>query len=164
MTSSSDVPTTITSAEAISQQPSLRAARHPSSMLGAVIAGFAAAVVGAAVWAAITAFTGYQIGFMAIGVGFLVGIAVRWLGHGRTAAFGIVGAVFALLGCAAGNLLAGCIILAQAQEIGVLEVIEQLDIELAGQLMSAMFSPMDLLFYGLAIVEGYKLSFEPEGE
>ena len=61
----------------------------------AIIGGLIAALVGAAIWAAITVETGYQIGYMAVGVGFLVGFAVRIFGKGTTQAFGIIGAVLA---------------------------------------------------------------------
>ena len=50
-------------------------------LLGAA-AGMIAALAGAAVWAGVTVVTGYQIGFMAIGVGFLVGYAIRAVGRG----------------------------------------------------------------------------------
>jgi len=151
--------TLITSAESLANQPSLRGPRPRENLAGAVLAGTVAAAVGAVVWAVITAFTGFQIGFMAVGIGLLVGIAVRAVGHGRTVVFGAVGAVLALLGCAAGNLLAGCIIVAKQQEVGIFDVLRSLDLEMASAIMGALFSPMDLLFYGLAIYEGFKLSF-----
>ena len=75
------------------------------SLVGAIIGGLLGAVIGAGAWAGITIATQYQIGFMAIGVGILVGWLVRKLGHGMTPAYGVIGAVFALLGCLAGNLL-----------------------------------------------------------
>ena len=148
----------ITASEAIDHQPSLHGAKPRPSLFGALLAGAVAAAIGAAVWGAITAFTGYQIGYMAIGVGFLVGIAVRMFGRGRQITFGLVGAIFAGLGCAAGNLFAGCIMLAKAQEIGIGEMLSLLDLDLASEIMGLMFSPMDLLFYGFAIWTGFKLS------
>ena len=56
-----------------------------SNMSLALIGGVVAALVGAALWAVITVTTGYQIGFMAIGVGFLVGLTVGHVGKGTTA-------------------------------------------------------------------------------
>ena len=123
------------------------------------IAAAVAALVGAALWAGITLGTGYRIGFMAIGIGLLVGFAVRVFGKGIDRAFGIVGAVFSLLGCAAGNLLAICGLLAAQQNLPLQDVLGHLDAELTGQLMWAAFSPMDLIFYGIAVSEGYRLSF-----
>lgn len=127
-------------------------------VLGA-LAGAAAAAAGAAAWAAITVLTGYQIGFMAIGVGFLVGLAVRTAGKGVSAPFGVVGAVLALLGCGAGNLLAITALVAGHEGVAFADALRQLDVALARELLVAGFSPMDLLFYGIAVYEGYRLSF-----
>ena len=82
-----------------------QAAPAASNLPLGALAGLGAAIAGAAIWAAITAATEYQIGWMAIGVGFLVGFAVRVVGKGSEASFGVVGAVLALLGCLLGNLL-----------------------------------------------------------
>ncbi len=37
------------------------------------------------------------------------------------------------------------------------------DYTAAPELLSAMFSPMDLLFYGIAVWEGFKFAILPEG-
>lgn len=123
------------------------------------VAGLASALVGAGVWAGVTIATGYQIGFMAIGVGFVVGFAVRVAGNGVSTPFGVIGAVFALLGCALGNLLAVTAMVADGEGVSFLSALGQLDPGLVRELMVATFSPMDLLFYGIAIYEGYRLSF-----
>ena len=122
------------------------------------MAGLVAAVVGAALWAVITVLTGYQIGWMAVGVGFLVGIAVRAAGKGTTTAFGVLGAVLALGGCLAGNLLTGCIVLSRELDVSLLALSTRLTPDVTMELMKAMFSPIDLLFYALAIWQGYKFS------
>jgi hypothetical protein len=68
-----------------------------------IIGGFVAAGLGSAIWAIITAATEYQIGWVAVGVGFLVGFTIRYLGNGVDNIFGIFGAIFSLMGCLAGN-------------------------------------------------------------
>jgi len=125
----------------------------------AIVAGLVASLAGAAVWAGLTVATGYQIGFMAIGIGFLVGFAVRSAGKGITSVFGVIGAAFSLLGCAAGNLLAVSAMVAQAEDMPLMAVLQQLDLGLIQELMMASFSPMDLLFYAIALYYGYKLAF-----
>ncbi len=124
-----------------------------------IIAGLAASLIGAAIWAGITVGTGYQIGWIAVGVGFLVGFAVRQFGKGITNIFGYVGAALALLGCLLGNLLSFCIIISQQQEIPFMDVVSSMNVSAIVELFKITFSPMDLLFYGLAIYEGYKFSF-----
>ncbi len=65
----------------------------------------------------------------------------------------------ALLGCAVGNLLATCGLLAKHNDIPFFTVLSVLEVEAVKNLMVASFSPMDLLFYGIAVYEGYKFSF-----
>ncbi|MGI9592106.1 MAG: hypothetical protein ACR2P8_12110 [Myxococcota bacterium] len=133
------------------------------NLVAGAAAGFAASLVGAAAWAGMTVATGFQIGFMAIGIGFLVGYAVRTAGRGVTSTFGVVGATLALVGCALGNLLAVTAIVAGNDGVPFFEALGQLDVALARELMVAFFSPMDLLFYGFAVYEGYRLSFRELG-
>ena len=129
------------------------------NLLAGALGGIVASIGGAVVWAAVTVGTGYQIGFMAIGVGLLVGYSVRFLGKGITPPFGVVGGALALIGCAVGNLLAVTAIIAGSDGVPLLEALPQLTPGLAWNLMVASFSPMDLLFYAIAVYEGYKLSF-----
>ncbi len=129
------------------------------NLLLGIVGGIGAAIAGAAVWAGVTVVTGYQIGFMAIGIGFLVGFAIRALGKGVTNPFGVVGAVLSLLGCALGNLMAVTAMVAAEQEVPFLSVLSQLDPAIIQELMVAFFSPMDVVFYGIALYYGYKLAF-----
>ena len=121
--------------------------------------GSAAAVLGAILWAVVTVTTGYQIGFMAIGVGVLVGFSIRKLGKGMDKSFGFSGAVLSLFGCALGNLLAVCAIIASQEGIPIMQVLSAINFQNGTELMAGTFTPMDLLFYGIAVYEGYKLSF-----
>ena len=139
----------------------MRDIRQNQSLLMAVIGGLIASVVAALLWALITYITNFQIGFMAIGVGILVGYAVKLFGKGVTTPFGIVGAAFALFGCILGNLLAA--VIAGSMEEGssfsyVLSILLSSPAVVL-EVYKATFSPIDLLFYGIAIYEGFKLSF-----
>ena len=127
----------------------------------AVLAGLAAAGVGAGAWATISALTGFQIGWMAIGIGFLVGLAVRTAGKGIDLPFGILGAGLALLGCLAGNLFTVVLVIARTQSETFFHVLAGLAPADAIEWMMITFSPIDLLFYGLAIYQAYRLSFLP---
>jgi hypothetical protein len=132
--------------------------RSEQNLTRGVLFGSAGAVVGAAGWALITAVTEYQIGWMAVGVGFLVGLGLRHGGKGLDKTFGIMGAGLALLGCLVGNVLACVAFVASAEKVAYLEALSRLNAGIALDLLVATFSPMDLLFYGLAVYEGYKLS------
>ena len=136
--------------------------RKDEQNLGAgIIVGVLAAALGAAIWAGITVAIERQIGFMAVGIGFLVGFAVRTFGKGMDSVFGVVGGGLAVIGCLAGNLLTSCIQIAQEEEMEISEVLSKIDPEVALKIMQITFHPMDVLFYALAVYYGYKLSFRP---
>ena len=124
-----------------------------------IIAGLVAALVSALLWAVITASTGYQIGYMALAVGFLVGYAVRIGGKGIDPVFGVIGAVLAFLGCLAGNFFSNIKFLADTLSIGYFDVFSALPFDMMVDMMVHTFSVIDILFYGIAIYEGYKSSF-----
>lgn len=123
----------------------------------ALIAGAFAALAGAGAWAGVTVATGYQIGWMAIGVGVLVGYAVRYAGKGIELPYSVVGAVFALLGCVIGNLLTVSYFV--AEEYGVpydVVLADAMAPAFAIEMLTATFAPMDVLFYALAVYCGFK--------
>ncbi len=130
----------------------------PENLMLGVIAGAIAMLVGTAIWVTITVVTNFQIGYMAVGVGFLVGIAMRYAGRGYGQPFHAIGAGLALLGCALGNLFTGCELIAMANEVSFLDVVSGLNFEIVQDIMVAMFSPMDILFYALAAMAGWKYS------
>jgi hypothetical protein len=140
-------------------QKALGRLRRDQSFGGALGAGVVASLVGAVLWAVVTDVSGYQIGFMAIGVGLLVGYAVRMVGKGIDPSFGFLGAGLALVGCVLGNALAMLGIVASQEDMSYTELMARIDFPTMVNLMVVTFSPMDLLFYGIALYEGYKLSF-----
>ena len=135
--------------------------KSKQSLLLAVVGGLAASIVAAILWGLITYATNFQIGFMAIGVGFLVGYAVRFFGKGITPPFGIVGALFSLLGCVLGNLFMVTLLISHHENISFPTVLfAYLSAPLIlVEILKETFSFMDLIFYGIAVYEGYKFSF-----
>lgn len=128
------------------------------NLMAGILAGVVGAAVGAVAWGLITIITGHEIGWVAVGVGALVGAAVRNFGKGFTPAFGVVGAVLALLGCVAGRLLAITVYVTGDGEISSLEFISGLDLARTARLLSLHFKHIDVVFALLAVVGGYKLS------
>ena len=126
----------------------------------AVVGGLAASLIGAAVWALIAIITNYQIGWIAIGVGFLTGFAVKFLGRGVSPVFGVIGAAFALLGCVLGNLFTIVHFGTVETGMGFFELLFALDLRTIVEVMTDSFQPMDALFYGLALYAGFKYSFQ----
>ena len=129
------------------------------NLVKGILAGLFAAVAGALVWAVVTVATGYQIGYMAVAIGFAVGYMMRITGRGIDKIFGVMGALLALFGCMLGNFLSTCGFVANEFNLGYLEVLQTLDYAYIPELMVETFSPMDVLFYGIALYQGYKMSF-----
>ena len=146
----------------ISEQDAERALdvfRQEQNLVVGGMAGLIAAVAGAAVWAGVTVVTEYQIGWMAVGLGFLVGIAIRTMGRGIDQVFGVVGAVMALVGCVLGNVFTIAWYISAQTGSSLMSVLTQLDMELVIDLITETFQVMDILFYGLALYFGYKYAF-----
>lgn len=126
-----------------------------------VILGAVACIVGAVVWALVSVSTGYQIGYMAIGVGLLVGIAMRQ-GKGVTPVFGIIGAALALVSCVLGDFFSIIGFIAKDYEMSFMDVLLEVDYkEVFGAMMENLAS-MTIVFYGIAVYEGYKLSLREQ--
>ena len=131
----------------------------PENFPLAIAAGIGAAVAGAVIWAVVTVVTQMELGIIAVAIGYVVGQAIRATGHGRSQMFGILGAVCGLLGCLAGNLLSDLAFYAQAMHITYMDTFGRLSVPLIQGLFTARFSPMDLIFYAIAVYEGYRFSF-----
>lgn len=123
-----------------------------------IIGGGVAGLLSAAAWAAVTYFTEYQIGWLAIGVGFLVGLGVRTLGKGFDRIYGVVGALIALVSVVLGNFLANLGFLAKYFEVSYLDMLLNFDYTMSFELMKETFSVMDILFYALAVYTGFRYS------
>jgi hypothetical protein len=124
-----------------------------------ILAGFIAATFGAVLWGLLSYLSSYQIGFMAIGVGFLVGFAVRKFGAGMDIKFGIAGAVLSLYGCVAGNIFLVCLAVSKEYGIPLSEIMSAMNFETMWIFLKAGFEPIDVLFYGIALYFGYRYSF-----
>lgn len=133
--------------------------RDNQNIGGAMLGGLAGALIGAGLWAIITVMTNFQIGWEAVGVGFLVGFGVRALGRGIDPLFGYVGGALSLLGIVLGNIVTGMIIVSKDQHIPFMDLASRMNLNIAWLLLSSGFSPIDLLFYGLGIYYGYRYSF-----
>ena len=142
--------------------PVIEQVETESNLLMGLISGGIAMLLGAVIWGAVTYFTEYQIGWMAIGVGFLVGIAVKFFGRGKTAVFGISSAVLALIGCVLGNLIFYAGFIAREEGASFFEVFFFFLFTPAAliELFSVAFEFMDVLFYGLAAWVGFSTAMD----
>jgi hypothetical protein len=132
--------------------------RMEQKLTRGILAGLIVGIVGAILWGIITVATEYQIGYMAIAVGAGVGFAIRKFGKGVDPIFGYWGAGIALLSVFIGNFLSIIGFLANAEGLGYIETLWLFDYGYLFPIMKEAFQPIDVLFYGLALYEGYKFA------
>lgn len=125
----------------------------------ALLGGFGVAVLSAFIWALITYLTKYQISYMAVAVGVAVGFTIRFLGKGISPLFGVIGAIFAFLGCALGNLFSQVAFMTDTYSVSYGAILGWLDVVAIRDIFTTSFQAMDILFYGLAIYMGFRFSF-----
>ena len=131
---------------------------HNGNLLLGILAGLGGAIVGALIWMGITVATGLHVGYVAIGVGALVGFAVRWAGRGATPVFGFAGAILTIVGCLAGESLAVIQLVANDQHQTFFSILPNID---SSKLITNVITggtPMTYLIYAIGVWEGYKLS------
>ena len=143
-------------------QPAIEQLDDQPNLFIGLIGGVIAMLVGAIVWGVISYITEYQIGWMAIGVGFLVGIAIRFSGRGKTITFGVSGAVLALIGCLLGNLLFYAGAIAQEESMSFLEVFFLLVLSPAAilEVFTLAFDFRDIFFYAIAAYVGFSTAMD----
>jgi len=133
---------------------------RPHQNLGyALLGGFLLSILSALGWAIITVSTEFQIGYMAVAVGLIIGLGVRFFGAGVDQIYGYLGAFLSLFGCLLGNLLGQVGFMANANSMGYISALALLDFQTVTSLYQESFSIIDLVFYGIAIFEGYKFAF-----
>jgi hypothetical protein len=123
------------------------------------VGGLSAALIGAVLWAGITYASNLKIGFMAVGIGYMVGYAVRIFGKGIDPIFAYMGAGLALFGCVFGDLLTSILLIDNETGSALgssLYLLLSFDSIVA--LITVIFSPIDLLFYALAMYEGFRFA------
>jgi hypothetical protein len=134
-------------------------ATAPSGLLRSTAAGAVAALVGAILWAVIVEVSGYEVGIAAVGIGFLVGLAMAATA-GTSNRLPPIGAVLALLGCLLGNAFVDAHEVAKTVGTSTAHVLKVMvsDLNLSAHIFKAGFEAIDLVFWAIAAYEGYKLT------
>lgn len=130
--------------------------RRSSNIPRAIGAGLATAILSGTVWGGLVFALNIRLGVLAIAVGWSVGMAVRHFGRGRSEVFGLIAILAALLGCATGDILGGCALIAEQADVSIFRVFATFDGKAFAEILHLMFSPMDALFYLLALFASYK--------
>jgi hypothetical protein len=130
----------------------------PGNLALAILAGIVAAALGALVWMGITVASGLHVGYVALGVGAIVGYAIRLAGRGTTPVYGVIGAVLTLLGCLTGEILSVIQLAATQDKTTFFALLPNVDLT---KLLPVIFEHTGVItyfIYAIGIYEGYKLS------
>jgi hypothetical protein len=141
---------------------------HSNTVLTALGAGLVAAVVGGVIWGLIVRWTEYEVGFVAWGIGFIVGTAVVFGARNlRGLPYQLIAVTLALLGIAIGKYL-GFVWVGQDElgKLGIeLPVFSRDTLDLWWDARRDVWSWWDLLWVGLAVVTAFRIpqhEHEPE--
>jgi hypothetical protein len=133
--------------------------RTEQKLMRGILSGLIVGIIGAILWGMITVAVKFQIGYMALAIGGIVGLTIGKFGNGIDPIFGFWGAGIALFSVILGNFLSIIGFIATSEGLGYVETLLLFNYRYLPQVMGEAFSAIDLLFYGIAVFEGYKLSF-----
>lgn len=125
-----------------------------------IVAGLSVGILCAIGWVALTMATGHQFGIVAIAVGFFIGKAMWFAGHGASSKYGTVAAVISLFSIILGNVLIFPALIANEYSVGYLRALNAVTMKDLMSFMTGSFQVMDLIFYAIAAVEAFRFSFK----
>ncbi|OAR24399.1 hypothetical protein A8W25_18490 [Streptomyces sp. ERV7] len=120
---------------------------------GGLITAIVAAVVSAGVYGAIIGATKHEIGYAAVGVGFLVGWASGKVG-GRNPALPVLSAVLALAAVYAGQLVGVAIVASKAFPVSATDLLLK-HIDAVNEIWKADADAMTFLFFAIAAIAAF---------
>ncbi|MGW8315641.1 MAG: hypothetical protein ACWGNV_08580, partial [Bacteroidales bacterium] len=137
--------------------------RRYQSFLYALTGGIIVTIAAAIGWSVAAGLTSFPVIYLSLGLGLLVGLAVRFFGAGINRMFGLLGAILTFAGCLLGSYLIQEGIPDRVAVVGFREALAFLRPELIVHSIKEPYVPQDLLFYGLAVVLAYFLSIRRIG-
>lgn len=114
-------------------------------------AAVVAAIAGAFGWGVVSMATGYMVGWVAIGLGVLVGYGMQVFGRGLTAKFSAAAAALAVFGCLAGNLAGAILYDARTYGLSARDIFSGMTLDDVVAFYSGTLTFMDLVFWLLAV-------------
>ena len=117
----------------------------------AVIVGAVATILAAAAYGIIVATWAFSYGFVAAGVGIVIGLSMQFLGRGISMKFAVVATVYAIIGCVLGNLFRVIIELAQANATSPIDVLRNNSLSVLAEWSVSDVSFVDLVYWFVAV-------------
>lgn len=111
------------------------------------------------IWATITVKTWYQIWYMSLGLGAAIWFSISFFWKGLDQIYGIIWAILALIWVILWNILSFIGFVSIEEWISLFETFKLIDFRYLPEILMDTFVPMDLIFYWLATVVWFQLSF-----
>lgn len=131
------------------------------SLIIAILAGSAAALLSASLWAALSFMTNHQHGWVAVILGLLVASSVRKFGQGIDVRFRLVGLVSSLAGIFFGNAFLAILVIHRVWELPLGDAIALMGDSQFYALILEASALIDVVFYLAAAVCGWHFSVVP---
>ncbi|MCD4712241.1 MAG: hypothetical protein K8R73_03075 [Clostridiales bacterium] len=137
--------------------------KSPKPILGLILASFLG-ILAAIFWAIIVQVTGYNIGFAAIAVGFIVSQGFAWAGKSDLIMWGVVAASIAALSIFLGKVLVAVFSVAEFYDVSFLVMLPLIQYDQMMLFIVDTFELFDLAFYAIAIQTAFKRSYNKASE
>ncbi|MFJ8013069.1 hypothetical protein [Streptomyces sp. NPDC096339] len=139
--------------DSFTEAPAPAPARTGNIGLG-IVAAVVAALVAAGIYGAIIGGTNHEIGYAAVGVGAVIGLAAGKLG-GRNPILPVLSAILAIGAVVAGQLVGTAMIGADVLNSGAMDVLTN-QFDLVQESWKEDLDPMSFLFFGLGAVVAFQ--------
>jgi len=131
-----------------------------SNLLGGLAGGLLAAVIATVVWYGVVAISGWQVGFIAVGVGWLVGTGTVLGAGGRGSFLHVVSSgLFTIVALAISEYLIVFHFASQAFGLVLGDLLQSPDFMLEVVVESLAADPLTLLFWGIALLAAAGIPF-----
>lgn len=127
----------------------------------AQLAGLVSGLLGALLWGLVTYFSHLIIGYFAIGLGIMVGFAVKAFGKGSGTHFALIGGAYALMSCFLGMLFCLLFFAAASEKIPFTQILFMVDYGEIAKIYFQAFEVIDIVFYAIAFATAFKISLNP---
>lgn len=117
----------------------------------AVIAGAVATVLAAAAYGIIVAEWAFSYGFVAAGVGIVIGLAMQFLGRGISMKFAVAATFYTITGCVLGNLFRVIMELARESATSPIDVLRNSSLLVLAESSISYLSFLDLVYWFVAV-------------
>lgn len=135
-----------------------------SSNVKSILLGLLMGIIGAVLWGIIVKISGYSLGIVAIGVGYMVSQGFIWGGRSTKMSMGIAAGVIALLSIFLGNIITVLMFLGEYWGLTFADTVANVYLHKLPELVISNMEAMDIVFYFIAISTAFRRSYVDENK